>query len=72
MEAQEPIKIDGRTLSKNKVGKVGAKKKDSSDKAAAVIFYVKGHEVDSVGGLKKAREIARKSVESAAKKGKNK
>lgn len=70
METTQP-KIDGRKLSENKVGKVGAKKKGESQKATAVIFYVKGHEIESVGGLEEARDIAKKAVETAAKKGKN-
>ncbi len=71
MEAQE-TRIDGRKLSANKIGRVGAKKKSDADKATPVLFYVKGHEVDSVGSLEEAREIAKKAVESAAKKSKKK
>lgn len=55
-------KIDRRKLSENKIGIVGAKKKDQSNKVVPVTAYVVQSHIDSLGGIEIAREIAKKAL----------
>jgi len=59
------MKIDRRTLSENKIGKAGAKKKADEDKAIPVQVYIKQKIVNDLGGIETARDIARNAILSA-------
>lgn len=64
-------KIDRRTLSENKIGKVGAKKKDIADKVVAVTAYIPRKHIDGIGGIAIARSVAKGAIMSIKKKIKN-
>lgn len=42
--------------------RVGAKKKNSEDKSQPVQFYITGKQIENVGGIDKAREIAKAAI----------
>lgn len=60
-----PKKIDRRTLSENKIGKVGAKKKKEKDKVKPVTTYIKSEHIDNIGGIEVAKEVAKKAIMKA-------
>ena len=55
-------RIDRRTLSENKIGIVGAKKKADRDKKNPVQVYVRQWLIDELGGIEAARELAIKAL----------
>jgi hypothetical protein len=59
--------IDRRTLSDNKIGIVGAKKKADTERVIPVLVYIKQGHVNDIGGVEKAREIAKNAINKTKK-----
>ena len=70
MAAEETKKTDGRSAGNNKSG-VGAKPKKASEKKKPVQTYITQQQIDDIGGLEKAREVANQALTFEAYKAKN-